>query len=91
VNEDLETLAARVAELERRMDSVMSRIGYMPGDAPLVRDESQRAVSAEVLEVARAGGDDNLAKAVYMHIKETGAEPEMARQAVLGALGRDSA
>jgi len=34
-------------------------------------------------------GDDDLAKAIYMHVKETGAEPETARQAVLRALGRD--
>lgn len=40
-DELIETLTARVAELERRMDEVLSRIGYLPGEAPIVRDESQ--------------------------------------------------
>jgi hypothetical protein len=78
-----------VEELERRMDSVMARMGYQPGDAPIRRDEAQWNVSPEVLEIAGSGKEKDLAKAILLHIKQTGAEPEPARQAVLKALGRD--
>ena len=86
--DDIAGLEARVAELERRMDQVMSRIGYLPGDAPLIRDEAHWRVDPDVLDMARSGKDKDVAKAVYEHIKRTGAEPEEAKQAVQRALGR---
>lgn len=79
-------LEARVAELERRMDDVLSRIGYLPGDTPLIREESHWRVDPDVIEIARSGKDKDVARAVYVHIKRTGAEPETAKQAVLRAL-----
>jgi hypothetical protein len=78
-----------VEELERRMDSVMARMGYLPGEAPIRRDEAQWNVSADPLELASSGKEKDVAKAILLHIKQTGAEPEPARQAVLKALGRD--
>ncbi|HET8592556.1 MAG TPA: hypothetical protein VFL56_02745 [Solirubrobacterales bacterium] len=89
MSDDLAGLKARVDELERRMDSVMARIGYLPGESPIQRNEAQWAVSAEALEIARSGKEKDIAKAILLHIKQTGAEPEPARQAVLKALGRD--
>lgn len=89
VSDDLSGLAARVEELERRMDSVMARLGYLPGGVPIRRDEAQWNVSAEALELASSGKEKDLAKAILLQIKQTGAEPEPARQAVLKALGRD--
>jgi hypothetical protein len=81
-------LEARIAELERRMDDLLARIGYMPGEAPIQRDESQWQVSDEVLKIAGSGKEKDLAKAILLHIRQTGAEPEPARQAVLQAIGR---
>ena len=86
--DEIAGLEARVAQLERRMDQVLSRIGYLPGDAPLVRDEAHWRVDPDVLARARSGKDKDVAKAVYEHIKRTGAEPEEAKQAVQRALGR---
>lgn len=70
------------------MDDVLSRIGYLPGDAPLVRDEAHWRVDPDIVEMARSGKEKDLAKAVYEHIKRTGAEPEEAKQAVQRALER---
>ncbi len=86
-DDDVEELRARVAELERRMDEVLARIGYLPGEAPLVRDESQWQVDADLVELARSGKPKDVARAVYEHIKRTGAEPEPAKQAVGHAAG----
>jgi CRISPR/Cas system-associated protein Cas10 (large subunit of type III CRISPR-Cas system) len=68
------------------MDQVLSRIGYLPGDTPLIRDEAHWRVDPDVLEIARSRKDKDLAKAVYEQIKRTGAEPEEAKQAVQRAL-----
>lgn len=87
--DDPSQLAARVEELERRMDQVMERIGYLPGEAPIRHEPAKWEVSEEVLAIAGSGKDKDVAKAILRHIKETGAEPEPARQAVLKALGRD--
>lgn len=86
-DEVIEALTARVAELERRMDEVLSRIGYLPGEAPLVRDESQWQVDPDLVEMARSGKPKDVAKAIYEHFKRTGAEPEPAKQAVEQAAG----
>ncbi len=87
--DDLAKLSARVEELERRMDQVLDRIGYLPGEAPIQHDPAKWEVSDEVLAIASSGKDKDVAKAILAHIKQTGAEPEPARQAVLKALGRD--
>jgi hypothetical protein len=86
-DKDVARLEARIAELERRMDQVLSRIGYLPGDAPLIRDDAHWRVDPDVLEMARSRNDKDVARAVYEHIKRTGAEPETANQAVQRALG----
>ncbi|HEU4980206.1 MAG TPA: hypothetical protein VFT14_03245 [Solirubrobacterales bacterium] len=46
-------------------------------------------MSFPIRVLARSGKEKDLAKAILLHIKQTGAEPEPARQAVLKALGRD--
>jgi hypothetical protein len=88
VDDETAALEARVAELERRMDQVLSRIGYQPGELPLQRDDAQWHVSPEVVERARSGTDKDLAAAILQHIKETGADPNTAEQAVRSAAGR---
>ncbi|HKA92774.1 MAG TPA: hypothetical protein VKE97_03160 [Acidimicrobiia bacterium] len=87
-DDEVARLEARVGELERRMDQVLSRIGYLPGDTPLIRDEAHWRVDPDVLDIARSGKDKDVARAVYEHIKRTGAEPETAKQAVQRALAR---
>jgi len=87
-DDEVARLEARVGELERRMDQVLSRIGYLPGDTPLIRDEAHWRVDPDVLDIARSGKDKDVARAVYEHIKRTGAEPETAKQAVQRALER---
>jgi len=86
-DDEVARLEARVAELERRMDEVLSRVGYLPGVTPLIRDDAHWRVDPDVVEMARSGKEKNVAKAVYEHIKRTGAEPETAKQAVQRALG----
>ena len=85
---DVDALEARIAELERRMDQVLARIGYLPGETPIQRDDAHWAVDPDVIEMASSGKDKDVAKAVYEHIKRTGAEPEVAKQAVLKAIGK---
>ncbi len=88
MTDDNAALEARVAELERRMDEVLSRIGYSPGVTPIRRDETNWRVSPEVLEKARSGKEKDLAAAMLMHMREVHCEPEVARQAIQAALGR---
>jgi hypothetical protein len=85
---DVDALEARITALERRMDQVLARIGYLPGDAPIQRDEAHWAVDPDVVEMARSGKDRDVARAVYEHLKRTRAEPEVAKQAVLQAIGK---
>ena len=86
-DDSIEALGARIAELERRMDDVMSRIGYLPGETPLVRVDEHWAVDADLVELARSGKPKDLTKAIYEHITRSGAEPETAKQAVERAAG----
>jgi len=88
MTDDNAALEARVAELERRMDEVLSRIGYSPGETPIQQDDAHRRVSPAVLEKARSGKDKDMAAAVLMHMREVHCEPEVAKQAITAALGR---
>jgi hypothetical protein len=85
---DVDALEARLTELERRMDQVMARIGYLPGEAPIQRDDAHWAVDADIIEMASSGKEKDVTRAVYEHLKRTGAEPEVAKQAVFKAIGR---
>jgi hypothetical protein len=87
-NDDTAALEARIAELERRMDQVFARIGYLPGEAPIQRNDAHWQVDPDLVEMASSGKDKDIARAVYEHLKRTGAEPEVAKQAVEAAIGR---
>jgi hypothetical protein len=88
MSEDPGVLEARIAELERRMDQVLGRIGYLPGQTPIRQDDAHWQVAPEVLDKARSGKEKDLAAAILMHMKQVHCEPEVARQAIEAALGR---
>ena len=81
-------LEARVAELERRMDQVLARVGYLPGETPIQQNDAHWQVSPAVLEKARSGKPKDLAAAIYLHMREVHCDPEVAKQAVEAALAR---
>jgi hypothetical protein len=84
VVDDQSELETRVAELERRLDKVFERFDF--GEPPITVDPGKRLVSDEVLAVARSGKEDDIAKAVLLHVRQTGADLHTAEQAIRDAL-----
>jgi hypothetical protein len=80
----LEELAARIAELERRLDKVYERFDL--GEPPIHVDPGKMVVSDEVLELARSGKEKDMAKAALLHVRQTGADLHTAEQAIRDAL-----
>ena len=77
-------LRARVEELERRLDKVYEQFDL--GEPPIHVDPGKRVVSDEVLALARSGEEKDVAKAVLLHVRLTGADLHTAEQAIRDAL-----